>query len=143
MSTMLDRVLHPRLSPSYLAVGAVSAGAILFLASRINTNHASNENIIPSPSQTVLPKLSPSEIQDLPYPPQSLPGQRDVDSPLGTTRVYEWGPEDGRKILLVHGISTPSIALAGLADKLVQKEFRVMLFGKSELLLSMPCHSYV
>lgn len=42
--------------------------------------------------------------------------------------MYEWGPEEGEKILLVHGISTPSIALADLGHKLVRKGHRVMLF---------------
>lgn len=67
--------------------------------------------------------------KDLPYPPDCLPGSRDVDTPYGTIRVYEWGPEDGRKVLFVHGISTPCIAFAGLAKRLVEREgCRVMLF---------------
>ncbi|KAI7626057.1 hypothetical protein KC319_g17603, partial [Hortaea werneckii] len=68
------------------------------------------------------------DLNSLPYPPNALPGARDVDTPYGNTRVYEWGPEDGRKVLLVHGISTPCIALANLADSLVEKGCRVMLF---------------
>ena len=69
-------------------------------------------------------------METLPYPPDALPGARDVDSPYGSIRVYEWGPEDGEKILLIHGISTPSIALTDLANKLVGKGCRVMLFGR-------------
>lgn len=53
---------------------------------------------------------------DLPYPPDVLPGARDVDSPYGSLRVYEWGPEDGRKVLMVHGISTPCISLGNLVS---------------------------
>ncbi len=45
----------------------------------------------------------------------------------GTIRVYEWGPENGRKVLLVHGISTPCLALGGVANALVEKGCRVML----------------
>jgi pimeloyl-ACP methyl ester carboxylesterase len=41
--------------------------------------------------------------------------------------VYEWGPEEGRKVLLIHGISTPCIALGGVANGLVEKGCRVML----------------
>jgi pimeloyl-ACP methyl ester carboxylesterase len=70
------------------------------------------------------------DVETLPYPPNALPGARDVESPYGSIRVYEWGPEDGEKILLIHGISTPSIALTDLATKLVEKGFRVMLFGR-------------
>jgi len=47
--------------------------------------------------------------------------------------VYEIGPEDGRKVLLIHGISTPSPALAPIAEKLAAKGCRVLfydLFGR-------------
>lgn len=43
-------------------------------------------------------------------------------------RVYEWGPEDGRKVLLIHGISTPCIALGGIAHALVERGCRVMIY---------------
>ena len=83
--------------------------------------------IIRSPRES-LQLLSKQDPDDLPYPPNSLPGLRDVDSPYGNIRVYEWGPEDGRKVLLLHGISTPSIAFAGMAKLLVERGCRVMLF---------------
>ncbi|KAM0716912.1 hypothetical protein Q7P37_006764 [Cladosporium fusiforme] len=64
-----------------------------------------------------------------PYPPDSLEGTRDISTPYGNIRAYEWGPETGRKVLFIHGISTPCIALAGLAQALVEQEgCRVMLF---------------
>jgi pimeloyl-ACP methyl ester carboxylesterase len=43
-------------------------------------------------------------------------------------RVYEFGPESGRKVLLVHGISTPCLSLGSVANALVEKGCRVMLF---------------
>jgi hypothetical protein len=43
-------------------------------------------------------------------------------------RVYEWGPEDGRKVVFVHGISTPCVSLGSIAHGLVKKGCRVMLF---------------
>ncbi|KAK0832012.1 hypothetical protein LTR03_015266, partial [Friedmanniomyces endolithicus] len=65
----------------------------------------------------------------LPYPPDALPGARDIETPYGSIRVYEWGPPAGRKVLFVHGISTPCIAFAGMAKLLVEREgCRVMLF---------------
>lgn len=70
-----------------------------------------DDHIFPSPLETQIPGLSESEVAKLPYPPDSLPGARDVKSPYGSLRIYEWGPENGRKVLMVHGISTPSIAL--------------------------------
>ncbi|KAK5171730.1 uncharacterized protein LTR77_003366 [Saxophila tyrrhenica] len=84
--------------------------------------------IFPSPRKSI-PKLSNEEISHLPYPPDALPGARDVSTPYGSIRVYEWGPEGGRKVLFIHGISTPCIAFAGMANQLVeQRGCRVMLF---------------
>ena len=85
-------------------------------------------NIVVSPRTLYLPGLSQQERDELPYPPNALLGARDVASPYGSLRVYEWGPETGRKALLVHGISTPCLALGEVAECLVQCGCRVMLF---------------
>jgi pimeloyl-ACP methyl ester carboxylesterase len=63
-----------------------------------------------------------------PYPPDVLPGGRDVQTPYGNIHVFEWGPEEGDKVLLIHGIGTPCLALADLAERLVDSGHRVMLF---------------
>lgn len=86
------------------------------------------ETILISPRSTVLPGLLEEEHRKLPLPDDVLPGARDVASPYGSIRVYEWGREDGPKILLVHGITTPCIALGGVAHALVDRGCRVMLF---------------
>ncbi|KAJ5163249.1 Alpha/beta hydrolase fold-1 [Penicillium coprophilum] len=86
------------------------------------------QNVLVSPRSTVLPGISESENRQLPLPADVLPGARDVDSPYGSIRVYEWGPEDGPKVLFVHGITTPCIALGGVAHALVDRGCRVMLF---------------
>ena len=111
-----------------LSAGAASLG-ILLLRLFTNSLKSDHPKIILSPKDTVLPNLPQEEIKSLPYPPDALPGARDVDSPYGSIRVYEWGPKDGRKVLFVHGISTPCIALAGMAHRFVDKGCRVMLFG--------------
>ncbi|KAK5663651.1 hypothetical protein OQA88_4082 [Cercophora sp. LCS_1] len=85
--------------------------------------------IIPSPLNTVLPKLPRENFDQLEYKPDAFPGARDVETPYGSIRVYEWGPEDGPKILFIHGISTSSMTLGKLAHALVNKKgCRVMLF---------------
>jgi hypothetical protein len=38
--------------------------------------------IIRGPTATLLPNLSQAEKDTLPYPPDALPGGRDVDSPV-------------------------------------------------------------
>jgi pimeloyl-ACP methyl ester carboxylesterase len=85
-------------------------------------------HVVPSPLTTLLPKIPAEQHAELPYPPDSLPGARDVVTPYGTIRVYEFGPEDGRKVLMVHGISTPCLALGCVAHALADKGCRVMLF---------------
>ncbi len=112
----------------YLVAGA-SLGGLLFLRHVSSSLRADKFRLHASPRETSLLQLSGDELNKLPYPPDALPGARDVDSPYGSIRVYEWGPEDGEKILLIHGISTPSIALSDLAHKLIAKGCRVMLFG--------------
>ena len=141
--------LHqPRVQAS-LAVLAV--GLTLVLRSQ-SSRLSQEQKVIPSPRLTLLPRLSDAETADLPYPPDVLPGARDVSSPYGSLRVYEWGPEEGRKVLLIHGISTPCISLGslsyyicmltclltlgsgGVAHGLVEKGCRVMLLGRYFLL---------
>jgi hypothetical protein len=51
-------------------------------------------------------------------------------TPYGILKVFEWGPEGGEKVLLLHGIGTPCLALEALATTLVTNGYRVMLFGR-------------
>jgi hypothetical protein len=65
--------------------------------------------------------------KDNPYPLDSFPGGKNVESPYGTMRVYEWGPETGRRVLLIAGVTTPAVAFAKLAPRLVSDGCRVMM----------------
>jgi len=104
---------------------AISVGLRLY---KIKTGLDRDTEVIPSPVETLLPKLSEEEAAGLPYPPDAYPGARDVPSSYGSLRVYEFGPDDGRKVVLVHGISNPCIALGAIAHGLVDKGCRVILF---------------
>jgi hypothetical protein len=85
---------------------------------------------IPSPLTTQIPHLSAAEIAALPYPPDYYPGARDVKTPYGSMRVYEWGPESGRKIMLVHGDATCAPVWKRVAEGLVEKGARVCVVGR-------------
>lgn len=111
--------------PTILTASALVASGFLL---RGFSSSGKKPRTIASPRESLLPKLSKAEIADLPYPPDALPGARDIASPYGSIRAYEWGPEDGPKVLLVHGISTPCLALGSVAHGLVEKGHRVMLF---------------
>lgn len=86
--------------------------------------------VIPSPRTTLLPRLTSEQSSALPYPPNLLPGSRDVDTPYGSMRVYEWGPELGRKVIMISGDTTPAPILGPIAKVLVLSGLRVMVVGK-------------
>ncbi|KAF2437030.1 alpha/beta-hydrolase, partial [Tothia fuscella] len=110
-----------------LTAGALSS-LYLYTTLRQTRNRNPEAHIVPSPLRTLLPNLSPESIRKLPYPPDLFPGARDFETPYGSIRIYEWGPEEGRKVLLVHGISTPSLSLGRVGEGLVERGCRVMMF---------------
>lgn len=66
-----------------------------------------------------------------PYLTDAFPGGRQFKTVYGTIQVFEWGPEEGEKVLMVHGLGTPCIALGDMAKEFVSKGYRVMIFGES------------
>lgn len=122
-----DSVTNPQSQGPFLAVAGASITLGLALGA-IWSSERSPPKIIPSPLKAVQ-SAALSKDGELPLLPLDvLPGARDVSTPYGSIRVYEWGPEDGHKVLLVHGISTPSVSLGGLAHSLVDRGCRVMLY---------------
>ncbi|RHZ45124.1 alpha/beta hydrolase [Aspergillus thermomutatus] len=118
--------IGPQAHLPILALTGASLTLALLLRSFLSEQHPKG-TILPSP-RTAISALSDTEKRQLPLPNDVLPGARDVASPYGSMRVYEWGPEDGPKVLFVHGITTPCIALGGLAHALADQGCRVMLF---------------
>lgn len=116
----------PQIHLHLLALTGASVILAFLFRSFLSEQHPEG-TILPSPS-TAISTLSDAEKRQLPLPNDVLPGARDVASPYGSMRVYEWGPEDGPKVLFVHGITTPCIALGGLAHALADQGCRVMLF---------------
>lgn len=114
---------NPRTNTPLFAVAGASFTLGLLLPSLL-THKDHETRILPSPRAL----SSPEENIGHPLPNDVLPGARDVATPYGSIRVYEWGPEDGPKVLLVHGITTPCVALGGVAHALVDRGCRVMLF---------------
>ncbi|CAN8099464.1 unnamed protein product [Discula destructiva] len=87
--------------------------------------HPRRPSILPSPLKT----LPATQLATLAYPPDFFPGARDVPTPYGSIRCYEFGPETGRKVLLLHGISTSCMTLTRLAHGLATRGgCRVLLF---------------
>ncbi|KAI1107956.1 alpha/beta-hydrolase [Jackrogersella minutella] len=116
------------LSRTVVLTATIAAAAWLSVDSILKPRRMKKDLIAPSPLTTVLPALQEQEAADLPYPPDALPGGRDVLTPYGSIRVYEWGPEQGERVLFVHGISTPAVSLGNLGHELAGRGCRVMLF---------------
>jgi hypothetical protein len=125
--------------PLYISAGVASV-CLFAVVRSVHSQRKRNPaaHVVPSPLSTVVPKLSVNELRNVPYPPDLFPGSRDLDTPFGSIRIYEWGPETGRKVLLVHGISTPCLSLGSVAEKLVEQGCRVMLFGKFQGVVLVP-----
>ena len=135
---------HPYLS--CLAAGGVSFAVGLGLQAAFTKQ--SGPSVLHAPPRAI--GVSHEENRGNPLPSDVLPGARDVLTPYGSIRVYEWGQEDApkvgymrpkaakrfrrpnisqkKKVLFCPGISTPCVSLAGLAHSLVDRGFRVMLF---------------
>ncbi|KAI0404261.1 Alpha/Beta hydrolase protein [Xylaria palmicola] len=84
--------------------------------------------IIRGPLASSTRRLSGAELAKATYQTDHFPGARDVVTPYGNIRVYEFGPETGRKILLIHGISTSCMTLSDIANPLVERGCRVLMF---------------
>ena len=124
-------VLYPTSIYSTIVAITISLACLLFYRFvPILVGRRSSYTAIPSPRTTLLPYLSEAQISELPYPPDILPGARDVETPYGVMRVYEFGPQEGRKVVLVHGDTTPVPIFLPLAKGLARSGCRVLLYGK-------------
>ena len=118
LSTRIESFSLPRTMFTYpiLTTTALLSSISIYLlyksSFRSSSSPTTSSPSISSPSKDV--PLSKSA--KLPYPSDVFPGARDVQSPYGSLRVYEWGPESGRKVLFVHGMSVPCMSL-GMFDQ--------------------------
>jgi pimeloyl-ACP methyl ester carboxylesterase len=62
------------------------------------------------------------------YGEDYYPGGAYVSLPYGRVRYWLLGPEKGKKIVLIHGLSLPSIIWKDVAPKLASRGFRVLLY---------------
>lgn len=111
---------------------SILSAALIFLPAALILRHhlfpTKTGRIIKSPKQTVLSTLPPAELSSLPYPPDALPGGRDVPTPYGNIHVFEFGPSDGERVLFLHGLSMPCVSGSNTAVALAGRGYRVMLF---------------
>lgn len=130
------RELEPRLASAVVAASAlVLLSACLRIGPALTRTPSDTSPKSPARSPRWRLSLDPEDETEPPpnhpYPLDLLPGGRDVETPYGSLRVYEWGNVDGHKVLLLHGIGTPCPALGEMARELAERGYRVMLFGES------------
>ncbi|KAI0758088.1 alpha/beta-hydrolase [Fomes fomentarius] len=77
------------------------------------------------PSLATLPKTTPSWSI---YPDDFYDGGAYAKFPHGTVRYWLTGPENGKRVVLIHGLSVPSIIWKDITPKLVAKGYRVLLY---------------
>lgn len=124
---LIDRIrINANSSGILIAAGA---GLAIALCHRLVLNSLSPHKVVAVARTRTEAAATKDDIS--PYPQDVFPGRRDVRTPYGTIRVYEWGPVDGEKVLLMPGIGTPCIGLGDMAREFVNNGgFRVMLFGE-------------
>ncbi|EJP70114.1 Serine hydrolase-like protein [Beauveria bassiana] len=114
-------------STATIATTAALATASIFILAR-EVLWPRWAKVLRSPLKTTLPRLTEQETRHLVYQPDQFPGARDVETPYGSIRVYEFGPEHGQKVIFIHGITTSCITLTYIANNLAKRGCRVMLF---------------
>ncbi|ESK84499.1 alpha beta hydrolase [Moniliophthora roreri MCA 2997] len=62
------------------------------------------------------------------YPEDFYEGGNYVSLPFGRMRYWLFGPEDGIRIVLVHGLSIPAFVWQFVAPELANRGFRVMVY---------------
>ncbi|KAF5333580.1 hypothetical protein D9611_002839 [Ephemerocybe angulata] len=67
------------------------------------------------------------------YPEDFYPGGAYAELPYGKVRYWLMGPEKGRKIVLIHGLSIPAIIWKDVAPALASNKYRVLVYGASFL----------
>ncbi|KIJ53182.1 hypothetical protein M422DRAFT_64720 [Sphaerobolus stellatus SS14] len=82
----------------------------------------------PTPVDHSLDAVDPKSPIRVVYPKDFYPNPQTVHFPLGKTTYWILGPEDGTKVVLVHGISTPSLIWRNVGPYLAKNGFRVLLY---------------
>jgi hypothetical protein len=64
-----------------------------------------------------------------PFPQDFWPEHGYVELAHGPTHYYLLGPKDGKKLVFVHGITSPPPTIATFLEKLAAKGYRVLCYG--------------
>lgn len=84
----------------------------------------------PEPIQvhSSLASLPPSSKTWSIYPEDFFPGGAYAELPYGRVRYWQLGPKRGRKVILIHGLSIPSMIWKDVGPALAANGYRVLLY---------------
>ncbi|KAF9134873.1 hypothetical protein BGW39_005588 [Mortierella sp. 14UC] len=75
-----------------------------------------------------LPSLRAANLLKCAYPEDYYPGGQYAELSYGETHYFMFGPEDGKKVVFVHGLSTPASVYNGVARHMAANGCRVLLY---------------
>ncbi|KAH8828979.1 Alpha/Beta hydrolase protein [Flagelloscypha sp. PMI_526] len=110
---------------SCLTLSLLVLSPVLFVTFLFAVFPGSPESMVIHPSLSSLPQTHRSWAV---YPPDTYPGGGYAPLPYGKTRYWLFGPEDGQKIVLLHGLSVPSLIWKNVAPDLARRGYRVLLY---------------
>lgn len=99
--------------------------ALTFLVYILTVFPANPDSLVIHPSLSSLPKDSRSWTI---YSEDHYYGGAYVKLPHGRVRYWLLGPENGKKIVLIHGLSVPAIVWQDVAPELARNGYRVLLY---------------
>ncbi|KAF9418004.1 hypothetical protein BGZ94_009814 [Podila epigama] len=114
------------ISAAFLTASA-AASAILAIGAKKVYNSVTAERGLVLPSLRVLP---PEVSKSSAYPEDYYPGGAYADLTFGETHYFLFGPEDGKKIVFVHGLSTPASVWSKVARHMADNGCRVLVYGR-------------
>ncbi|OBZ79344.1 Dihydrolipoyllysine-residue acetyltransferase component of acetoin cleaving system [Grifola frondosa] len=106
---------------------------ILQLLPLTSYSYTMREPVFPIPVDNSMETLPEASSLRQIYPEDMFPNGSYAQLPHGRVRYWLLGPEDGTRVVLIHGISTPSIVWKAIAPYLAAHGLRVLvydLYGK-------------
>ncbi|KAF7312959.1 Hydrolase-4 domain-containing protein [Mycena kentingensis (nom. inval.)] len=107
---------------AYILPSVVAVAVYALRATPISTNE------LPCPADPGLGSRPTNSRARILYKEDWTEGGSYVTLPLGTVRYWLDGPESGRKVILIHGLTTPSVAFERLVPMLVDAGCRVLAY---------------
>ncbi|GJE99109.1 alpha/beta hydrolase [Phanerochaete sordida] len=125
LSNLVDAFATSAPSSQYIILSLLALPAILVALYFLNSAPHIPKAVLVHPSLATLPTHFRSwQI----YPEDAFTGGAYASLPLGRTRYWLLGPEDGTKIVLIPGLSMPALIWKDVAVLLAERGFRVLLY---------------